>query len=165
VSATSTPNLIAAVVEHFDARRTGTGRWIAHCPAHPDRTPSLSIAEGRDGRVLVRCWVGCDLKTVLKSAGLSMGSLFPSGPPPTPEQRARLERKRDRQLIARQEERYTIEKMRLLWQCLSYELPVTAGKLMLMAPDAPGTAVLTTHVHCVLTAMRTIDCALLGDPD
>ena len=165
MSATNSPNLIAAVVEHFDARRTGTGRWIAHCPAHPDRSPSLSIAEGRDGRVLVRCWVGCDLKTVLKSAGLSMSSLFPSGPAPTPEQRARLERKRERQLIAKQEERYTIEKMRLLWQPLSYELPLVARKLMLMPEDAPGAAALTTHFHRVLTAMRTIDCALLGDPN
>jgi len=165
MSEASTPCLIEAVVEHFDARRTGTGRWIARCPAHADRTPSLSIAEGRGGKVLVRCWVGCDLKTVLKSAGLSMSSLFPSGPPPTPEQRGRLERKRERQLIAKQEERYTIEKMRLLWQSLSYELPVAAGKLMLMAPDAPGAAALTTHFHRVLTAMRTIDCALLGDPD
>ena len=165
MSATSNSNLIAAVVECFDARRTGTGRWIAHCPAHPDRTPSLSIAEGRDGKVLVRCWVGCDLKTVLKSAGLSMSSLFPYGPPPTPEQRARLGLKRERQLIARREERYTVEEMRLLWQSLSHELPAAAGKLMLMPDDAPGSAALTTHVHCVLTAMRTIDCALLGDPD
>ena len=165
MSATNTPNLIAAVVEHFDARRTGAGRWIALCPAHPDRSPSLSIAEGRDGRVLVRCWVGCDLKTVLKNAGLSMSSLFPSGPAPTPEQRARLDHKRERQLIAKQEERYTIEKMRLLWQPLSYELPVVARKLMLMSDDAPGGAALTTHFHSVLTTMRVVDCALLGDPD
>src|ERR1700693_4079715 len=134
--AASTPHLVETIAEHLGARRTGPGRWIALCPAHEDKYPSLAIAEGRDGRVLLRCWAGCDLKTVLKSAGLSMGSLFPSGPPPTPVQRARLERKRDRQLIAKQEERYTIEKMRLLWQSLSHELPVAAEKLMLMAPDA-----------------------------
>lgn len=165
MSATSTPNLIAAIVEHFNARRTGAGRWSARCPAHSDRSPSLSIAEGRGGRVLLHCWAGCDLKTVLKSAGLSMDSLFPSGPPPAPEQRARLERKRERQLIAKREERYTIEKMRLLWQSLSSELLVAARKLMLMPEDAPGAAALTTYFHRLLTAKRTIDCALLGDLD
>ena len=34
----------------LNARRIGPGRWMAKCPGHPDRTPSLSIATGRDGR-------------------------------------------------------------------------------------------------------------------
>jgi hypothetical protein len=161
----STAVSVELIAQHFGAHSTGTGRWIARCPVHPDKSPSLSIAAGRNGKVLVRCWVGCDLKTVLKSAGLSMSSLFPSGPPPAPEQRARLERKRERQLIAKQEERYTIEKMRSLWQSLSYELPLVARKLMVMPEGTPGAAALTTHFHRVLTAMRTIDCALLGDLD
>ena len=110
MTAASNPDLVEIIAEHLGARRTGVGRWIAHCPAHPDRSPSLSIAAGRDGKVLVRCWVGCDLTTVLKSAGLSVSSLFPSGPPPTPEQCSRLERKRERQLVAQQEERYTVKK-------------------------------------------------------
>jgi hypothetical protein len=165
VSATSTPNLIAAVVEHFGARRTGPGRWIARCPAHSDRSPSLSIAEGRGGRVLLHCWAGCDLAAILKSAELSIGNLFASGPATTREQIATLDRKRERHLVALREERWTVERMRLSWQSLSYELPLVARKLMFMPEDAPGAAALTTHLHRVLSAMRTIDCALLGDPD
>jgi hypothetical protein len=69
----------------LDARHTGTRKWQARCPAHKDRSPSLSIAEGNDGRVLIRCWAGCDTEAVLKAAGLRMGDLF-AGPPPTPEQ-------------------------------------------------------------------------------
>src|SRR5207249_2687145 len=49
----------------LNARRTGAGRWQAKCPAHPDHNPSLSIAEGRDGRTLVRCWAGCAPDAVL----------------------------------------------------------------------------------------------------
>jgi hypothetical protein len=67
----------------LNARRIGPGRWMAKCPGHPDRTPSLSIATGRDGRVLVRCWAGCDTKAVLNAAGLAWADLF-AGSPPTP---------------------------------------------------------------------------------
>ncbi len=31
------------------AKRNGRG-WMARCPAHDDRRPSLSIAQGTDGR-------------------------------------------------------------------------------------------------------------------
>jgi hypothetical protein len=39
--------------------------WMARCPAHDDRAPSLSIADTRDGKVLVRCHAGCDQRDVI----------------------------------------------------------------------------------------------------
>lgn len=53
------------------------GRWygrhgVAHCPAHDDRDPSLSIHDA-DGKVLVRCHAGCDqhaLIAALRERGL-----------------------------------------------------------------------------------------------
>ena len=33
---------------------------MACCPVHDDRSPSLSISAGKDGKVLVRCHAGCD---------------------------------------------------------------------------------------------------------
>jgi len=53
-------------------RKAGQG-WTARCPAHDDRKPSLSISEGDDGKVLVRCHAGCDQERViaaLRSRGL-----------------------------------------------------------------------------------------------
>ena len=47
--------------------------WIARCPAHDDRHPSLSIADTKDGKVLVRCHAGCDQQHViaaLKARGI-----------------------------------------------------------------------------------------------
>ncbi len=40
------------------------GRWsgpsgVARCPAHEDRTPSLSIRDGDVGRLLTYCHAGC----------------------------------------------------------------------------------------------------------
>lgn len=57
--------------------RTGNG-WTARCPAHEDRNPSLSIREGREGRVLVKCFAGCDQNRFIDSLR-SMGSLPSQG--------------------------------------------------------------------------------------
>jgi putative DNA primase/helicase len=53
--------------------RVAGGGWMARCPAHDDRTPSLSIRVADDNKVLVRCHAGCDQKrviTVLRGRGL-----------------------------------------------------------------------------------------------
>ncbi len=39
--------------------------WMARCPAHDDRTPSLSIRDADRCKVLVRCHAGCDQKCVV----------------------------------------------------------------------------------------------------
>jgi hypothetical protein len=61
-------------------RRTGAGRWIARCPAHDDRTPSLSIRELSDGRTLLHCFAGCSAADVLAAVGLDFDALFPERP-------------------------------------------------------------------------------------
>jgi hypothetical protein len=62
---------ISDLVAALHARRTGRG-WIARCPAHQDRTPSLSLAEC-NGRLLVHCHAGCaqaDVIAALRDRGL-----------------------------------------------------------------------------------------------
>lgn len=67
-----------ALLSRLDkVKRTGAGRYQARCPAHDDRGPSLSIRELDDGRVLVHCFAGCDVYSVLASVGLEIGALFP----------------------------------------------------------------------------------------
>lgn len=58
-------------------RETGANRWVARCPAHDDRDPSLSISELNDGRVLIHCHAGCGALAVLDAVGLSWDALFP----------------------------------------------------------------------------------------
>lgn len=53
-------------------RRTGS-HWMAPCPAHEDKSPSLSIRDTDDGKILVHCHAGCDQSVVigeLRSRGL-----------------------------------------------------------------------------------------------
>lgn len=57
-------------------RRAGKG-YIARCPAHRDRSPSLSIASGDDGRLLVHCHAGCSIYDVVSALGLTVSDLFP----------------------------------------------------------------------------------------
>jgi hypothetical protein len=42
------------IAKALGGRKSGGG-WMARCPAHDDREPSLSIRDESDGRVLVRC--------------------------------------------------------------------------------------------------------------
>ncbi|MBN9487877.1 MAG: toprim domain-containing protein [Alphaproteobacteria bacterium] len=51
------------LVEGLRARKSASG-WTARCPAHDDRTPSLSIG-WRDARVLLHCFGGCTQAEVL----------------------------------------------------------------------------------------------------
>jgi hypothetical protein len=58
-------------------RQTAPDRWVARCPAHDDRSPSLGVRETDDGRVLLRCWAGCDTAVVLATVGLEFRDLYP----------------------------------------------------------------------------------------
>jgi putative DNA primase/helicase len=67
------------VLAKLDGRVRRSGRsYQARCPAHEDRSPSLSIREGHDGRVLLHCHAGCDTREVLAEIGLGFRDLFPS---------------------------------------------------------------------------------------
>jgi putative DNA primase/helicase len=90
-------------------RPAGPHSWMARCPAHDDRNPSLSVSV-KEGRVLVHCFAGCAPEAVLQAVGLTWRDLrdpgpwtwspLPSRPPrsreperedPSPEDRARWE--------------------------------------------------------------------------
>lgn len=58
-------------------RKTGNGRFLARCPAHDDKSPSLSIRESDDGRVLLHCFGGCEASDVLAATGLEFINLIP----------------------------------------------------------------------------------------
>jgi len=52
------------IAKALDGRKAGSG-WSARCPAHNDRTPSLSLRDSGDGKVLVRCHAGCEQERVI----------------------------------------------------------------------------------------------------
>ena len=59
--------------------RPGDGKQFdCRCPAHEDRSPSLSVGIGDDGRVLLRCQAGCSTDAVVAALGLELAQLFPA---------------------------------------------------------------------------------------
>jgi hypothetical protein len=73
--------MISELLSRLDAvKQTGSHRWIARCPSHPDRRPSLSLRELEDGRVLVHCFAACAVQDVLSAVELDLDALFPAQP-------------------------------------------------------------------------------------
>jgi hypothetical protein len=58
-------------------KASGRSKWVARCPAHQDRSPSLAIRELDDGRLLVHCFAGCEVTAVLGAVGLDLTDLYP----------------------------------------------------------------------------------------
>lgn len=78
----------ATILQRLDGvRESGPGRWIARCPAHSDKSPSLSIRELEDGRVLIHDHAGCSALDVLDAVGLDWAALYPPRERSTPHQR------------------------------------------------------------------------------
>lgn len=81
----------ALIAKALKGKKAGSG-WLCLCPAHDDRSPSLSIADGADGRLLVKCHAGCDPLAVLTE--LRRRGLAERDPAPlSPEQQAAIARK------------------------------------------------------------------------
>lgn len=57
-------------------KKRGHDRWIACCPAHDDKSPSLTIRELENNSLLIHCFSGCDVGMVLDAIGLSISDLF-----------------------------------------------------------------------------------------
>lgn len=71
--------ILAKLAERGSSVRHVGGQWMAQCPAHDDRNPSLAIREGRDGSALLTCHAGCDYTDVIGALGVTRASLFPQG--------------------------------------------------------------------------------------
>ena len=61
----------------LNGKKSGSG-WMACCPAHDDRTPSLKIDQGND-KPLVHCLAGCNQESVIDA--LKGRGLWPDPPP------------------------------------------------------------------------------------
>ena len=72
------------IITRFDAHKNGNG-YMAKCPIHADSTASLSISEGKDGRILLNCFAKCETKNIVEAIGLKMSDLMPPKVKKTPQ--------------------------------------------------------------------------------
>ena len=59
-------------------KKTKPGSYLACCPVHDDKTPSLAVTEKQDGTVLIHCF-GCGAGglDVCSAVGVEPSELFP----------------------------------------------------------------------------------------
>jgi hypothetical protein len=69
---------MVSILERLErVRKTGSDKYVARCPAHADKSPSLSVREMSDGRVLIHCFGGCETADVLAAVGLTFRDVMP----------------------------------------------------------------------------------------
>ncbi len=68
-------------------KKIGDRRYMALCLGHDGHKQSLSITEGDGGKILVKCFAGCELADILKPLGLEPKDLFLNSQKPEPDQR------------------------------------------------------------------------------
>ena len=69
---------IETLISRLDGvKETGPGKYVSRCPSHDDRSPSLAIKDGDDGRVLIHCFAGCEPQSVLDAIGLTFSDIMP----------------------------------------------------------------------------------------
>jgi putative DNA primase/helicase len=70
---TPIPGGMAEAIGRALGGRPSSGQWMACCVCHDDKIPSLALADGEGGRLLVHCFAGCngrDILVELKRRGL-----------------------------------------------------------------------------------------------
>ena len=69
-------------LEDFLSRLDGVLRssrgYQARCPAHIDHSPSLSVRETDDERILIHCFSGCSVESICQAIGCRVADLFPN---------------------------------------------------------------------------------------
>ena len=69
--------LAEKIITQLDGvKTTGQDRWIARCPTHDDKSPSLAIREV-DDRLLLHCFAGCEAYEIVSALGMELSDLFP----------------------------------------------------------------------------------------
>ena len=69
---------IESLISRLDGvKETGHGKYVARCPAHDDKSPSLAIKECSDGRILIHDFAGCETEAVLAAIGLDFSDVMP----------------------------------------------------------------------------------------
>ena len=71
------------ILSRLEGVKGGNGQWTACCPNHGDTHQSLSVAVGKDGRVLMKCHAGCAVGDIAQAIGLTVKDLF-TEPQPAP---------------------------------------------------------------------------------
>ena len=66
---------VEAVLARLQGVRCNGEQWTAQCPAHADKSPSLSVRSG-NSKVLLHCFAGCTVEAICAVLGIKVSDLF-----------------------------------------------------------------------------------------
>ena len=72
------------IANRLDRPQKTKNGWLACCPAHPDKSPSLSIKDGDAGFPVFYCYAGCAYEEIAAALGISSESPVAPPAPPAP---------------------------------------------------------------------------------
>ncbi len=96
------PAALQLLLNRTNAKQVGESQWEARCPAHDDRSPSLSIALGTDRPVVATCHAGCSIEAISDAVGIALADF--SRLPPADEFEASV-REAERRMRVQEEAR------------------------------------------------------------
>ena len=67
--------LVGYILARLDNVRPTHRGWTARCPAHDDRSPSLSLRAG-ERAILIKCFAGCPVNEICRAIGIEVRDLF-----------------------------------------------------------------------------------------
>ena len=70
--------MIADILPRLEkVKQTGRNNWMACCPVHEDKHPSMTLTEGDDGKILAKCFAECAFESIVDAVGLGWEPWFP----------------------------------------------------------------------------------------
>ena len=145
--------MVENIARALNGHKAGAG-WMACCPAHDDRTPSLSLRENR-GIILVHCHTGCSQEAVI--AALKELELWPRSEQKrlTPQERKDWER----QMLAERQDfihaTYFARSARAMAELMLEEVSAKIREGADTAEDHVTCIVLTRLVHACRVSPMT----------
>jgi putative DNA primase/helicase len=82
-----------AILSRIRGVRPCARGFVGLCPSHPDKQSSLSIGIGNNGRLLLKCFAGCDFERILAALGSPRVAQFNTAPSAAPSDDEDLDRR------------------------------------------------------------------------
>lgn len=68
---------LETLLSRLDKVKGRNGNYVACCPAHGDKNPSMTIKETESGTILIHCFAGCSVDEITGAVGIEITDLFP----------------------------------------------------------------------------------------
>src|SRR5581483_2876234 len=92
IESATEPRPLDRVLDLLPDAKSYSHGYLACCPAHGDRSPSLMIWEDEDSHAGLKCFTGCTRKQIVEALGITESDLYlPDGKKPSGQKRKAID--------------------------------------------------------------------------